>query len=135
MTSAKFWDFLTPFPPCPHLGLIYSTKFTQPPLLHLLLGKPPLSVDVIYGCPLKVLTLDLEKHLGPDLEEALFVAVDFMYFKEMMDVPSEMLFKVLRVAKCLNVVKVLESACALLNPATSEEWLCLYNTSRADIVF
>ena len=76
------------------------------------------------------MTLDLKKHLGPDLEEALFVAVDFMYFKEMMDVPSEMLFKVLRVAKCLNVVKVLESACALLNPATSEEWLCLYSTSR-----
>ena len=41
-----------------------------------------------------MLTLDLEKHLGPDLEEALFVAVEFMYFKEMMDVPSEMLFKV-----------------------------------------
>ena len=40
------------------------------------------------------MTLDLKKHLGPDLEEALFVAVDFMYFKEMMDVPSEMLFKV-----------------------------------------
>ena len=42
MTSAKFWDFLTHSPPCPHLGLIYSTKFTQPPLLHLLLGYAPL---------------------------------------------------------------------------------------------
>ena len=42
----------------------------------------------------RVLTLDLKKHLGPDLEEALFVAVEFMYFKELMDVPSEMLFKV-----------------------------------------
>ena len=30
--------FFNPSPPCPHLGLIYSTKFTQPPLLHLLLG-------------------------------------------------------------------------------------------------
>ena len=40
------------------------------------------------------MTLDLKRHLGPDLEEALFVAVEFMYFKEMMDVPSEMLFKV-----------------------------------------
>ena len=38
MTTAKFWDFLTPSPLCPHLGLIYSTKFTQPPLLHLILG-------------------------------------------------------------------------------------------------
>ena len=44
MTSAKFWDFLTPSSPRPHLGLIYSTKFTQPPLLHLLLGYPPPSV-------------------------------------------------------------------------------------------
>ena len=33
MTAAKFLGFLTPSPPCPHLGLIYSTKFTQPPLL------------------------------------------------------------------------------------------------------
>ena len=41
MMSAKFWDFLTPSPPCLHLGLIYSTKFTQPPLQHLLLGQPP----------------------------------------------------------------------------------------------
>ena len=37
MTSAKFWDFFTPSA-LPHLGLIYSTKFMQPPLLHLLLG-------------------------------------------------------------------------------------------------
>ena len=41
-----------------------------------------------------------------------------------------MCLKVLRVAKCLNIIKVLESTCTLLNPATSEEWLCLYNTSR-----
>ena len=34
----KILGFLDPLPPCPHLGLIYSTKFTQPPLLHLLLG-------------------------------------------------------------------------------------------------
>ena len=53
MTSAKFLDFLTPSLPCPHLGLIYSTKFTQPPLQHLLLGQPPspLPADVVYGCP------------------------------------------------------------------------------------
>ena len=31
--SAKFSGFWTPSPPCPHLGRIYSTKFTQPPLL------------------------------------------------------------------------------------------------------
>ena len=41
MTSAKFWVFLTPSPPCLHFGPIHSTKFTQPPLLHLLLGYPP----------------------------------------------------------------------------------------------
>ena len=38
----KILGFFDPLPPCLHLGLIYSTKFTQPPLLHLLLGKPPL---------------------------------------------------------------------------------------------
>ena len=38
MTSATFLGLWTPSPPCPHLGLIYSTKFMQPPLLHLLLG-------------------------------------------------------------------------------------------------
>ena len=41
MTSAKFSGFLTPSPPCLHFGPIHSTKFTQPPLLHLLLGYPP----------------------------------------------------------------------------------------------
>ena len=34
----KIFGILDPLPPCPHLGLIYSTKFTKPPLLHLLLG-------------------------------------------------------------------------------------------------
>ena len=34
----KILGFFDLLPPCPHLGLIYSTKFTQPPLLHLLLG-------------------------------------------------------------------------------------------------
>ena len=34
----KNFGILDPLPPCPHLGLIYSTKFMQPPLLHLLLG-------------------------------------------------------------------------------------------------
>ena len=34
----KIVGILDPPPPCPHLGLIYSTKFMQPPLLHLLLG-------------------------------------------------------------------------------------------------
>ena len=38
MTSSKFSVFWTPSLPCRHLGLIYSTKFTQPPLLHLLLA-------------------------------------------------------------------------------------------------
>ena len=53
MTSAKFSGFWTPSPLCLHLGLIYSTKFTQPPLQHLLLGQPPspLTADVVYGCP------------------------------------------------------------------------------------
>ena len=41
MTSAEFSGFLTPSPPCLHFGPIPSTKFTQPPLLRPLLGKPP----------------------------------------------------------------------------------------------
>ena len=41
MTSAKVSGFLTPSPPCLYFGPIHSTKFTQPPLLHLLLGYPP----------------------------------------------------------------------------------------------
>ena len=40
MTSAKFSVFLTPFPPCQHVGSIYITKITQPPLLHQNLGDP-----------------------------------------------------------------------------------------------
>ena len=40
-TSAKFLGFLTPSPPCPHFGLIHSSKYTQPPLVCLLLGYPP----------------------------------------------------------------------------------------------
>ena len=40
MTTAKFSDFLTPSPPCPHLDLIYTIKFTQPPLLRTLIHDP-----------------------------------------------------------------------------------------------
>ena len=39
--SAKLSDFLTPFPPCPHLDLIYTIEFTQPLLLRPLLHDPP----------------------------------------------------------------------------------------------
>ena len=41
MTSAKFSGFLTTPPLCLHFGPIHSTKFTQSPLIHLLLGYPP----------------------------------------------------------------------------------------------
>ena len=38
----KIFGIFDPLPPpCLHLGPIHSTKFTQPPLLHLLLGYPP----------------------------------------------------------------------------------------------
>ena len=45
-----------PLPTCLHFGLIYSTKFTQPPLLHLHLGYPllPPSVDIILVSSLAV---------------------------------------------------------------------------------
>ena len=37
-------------PPCPHFGLLHSTKPTQPPLLLSEFGNPPspLCADVIY---------------------------------------------------------------------------------------
>ena len=38
----NFRDFGPPPFPCPHFVLISSAKFTQPPLLCLLLGQPPL---------------------------------------------------------------------------------------------
>ena len=38
----KFVRFFDPLPPYPHLELICSIKFMQPPLLHLLINKPPL---------------------------------------------------------------------------------------------
>ena len=40
MTSAIFLGILPFLPPCLHLGPIYSTKITQPPLLRLILGTP-----------------------------------------------------------------------------------------------
>ena len=48
MTSAKFWDFFDPLPPCP------SIKFTQPPFLCPLFHEPPLPSDagIISGCSL-----------------------------------------------------------------------------------
>ena len=39
MMSAKFWAFWPP-PPCPHLDLIYTMKFMQPPLLRPLIHDP-----------------------------------------------------------------------------------------------
>ena len=55
MTSDKFSGFLTP-PACQHFGPIYSTKITQPPLLHQNLGipLPSLSADVICEWPQRV---------------------------------------------------------------------------------
>ena len=40
MTSAKFRVSWPPSP-CPHLDLIYTIKFTQHPMLHLLFNDPP----------------------------------------------------------------------------------------------
>ena len=46
MTLAKFTDFFTPSPSCPHLGQI----FTQPPILRQLFHDlpPPSDADIIY---------------------------------------------------------------------------------------
>ena len=53
MMSAKFLDFC-PLPPCPHLDLIYTINFNQPPLLRPLFHDPPppSDADIIYGCSL-----------------------------------------------------------------------------------
>ena len=50
MTSAKFSGFWTPSPLCMHMGLIYihATSLT----MYIFWATPPLSADVIYGCPL-----------------------------------------------------------------------------------
>ena len=49
MTYTK--GFFDPLPPCPHLELIYTTKFTQSSLLHLLFhdAPPPSDADIISG--------------------------------------------------------------------------------------
>ena len=46
----KTFEFLEPFPPCPYLVPIYSTEFTQPPLLrpHGHYPLPPLLVRTLY---------------------------------------------------------------------------------------
>ena len=36
-----------------HFCQVFKTKFTQFPLLHMLLGPLPLGAYVLYGCPLK----------------------------------------------------------------------------------
>ena len=71
MTSAKFLGFWTPSPPCLHLGLIYSAKFMQPPLLYIFFWAPPspLCADVIYGCPQAELP---EKPLLPSILMSLY---------------------------------------------------------------
>ena len=48
MMSTKYSEFLPP-PPCPHLDLIYTIKFTQPPLLRLHFHGPLPHADVISG--------------------------------------------------------------------------------------
>ena len=48
MTSTNHLDILTPSP-CPHFELINTIKFTQPPLLRLLLHNPlPLLMRTSY---------------------------------------------------------------------------------------
>ena len=49
MMSTKFLDFLSP-PPCPHLELINTIKFMQPPLLRPLFHDS--DVDIISGSSL-----------------------------------------------------------------------------------
>ena len=41
----KILGFFDPLPPCPHLELIYTIQFTQPPLLCPLFYDPPPTSD------------------------------------------------------------------------------------------
>ena len=62
MMSAKVLDFLTPS--CPHLDQIYTIKFVQPPLLHLLF--------IPYPPPMR--TSYLEAPLGRDSDSTNFAS-------------------------------------------------------------
>ena len=44
----KFFGYFDPLPPCPHLDLICSIKFTYPPLLRLLFHNPPPPMQTSY---------------------------------------------------------------------------------------
>jgi hypothetical protein len=76
-----------------------------------------------------VRSIDMSNLLGKGLEESLFSAVEWMYFKRL-DIKYEALYKVLRVAKELNVVQLSEKICEEYAPVTAEEWLCLYRVSK-----
>ena len=52
MMSGIFSNLLTHSPPCPHLDLIYTIKFTKPPVLCPLFHDPPSDVDIIPGSSL-----------------------------------------------------------------------------------
>ena len=53
--ARNIFGFIDPLTPCPHLNLIYTTKYTQPPLLCPLFEDPlPLSdADIISGSSLE----------------------------------------------------------------------------------
>ena len=52
----KIFGFFDLLPPCPHLVLTYTLKFTQPPLLHLLFHDPPLMRTSYLEAPLACAT-------------------------------------------------------------------------------
>ena len=77
ITFAKFSGFLTTSSPCLQSGLIYSTKFTQPPFLHSHFGlffySPlPLSARVINGSSLRTRCISITD-LSP-LVSVMFVS-------------------------------------------------------------
>ena len=45
----KTFGIFDPLPPCLHFGPIHGTKFTQPLLLHLLLGYPLLQTSYVHA--------------------------------------------------------------------------------------
>ena len=61
----KILGFFDPLPPCPHLDLIYTIKFKQPPLLRTLFNDPPppSDADVISGGPNPIINFPTKNSL------------------------------------------------------------------------
>ena len=84
MMSAKFSDFLTPSPHCPHLELICSIKFPQPPLLRPLFLDPLRCGHHIWKLPLaaaKAGQTDRQRQRSLNVTETFLVPIEFPIYR------------------------------------------------------